>query len=240
VSVQVFVEGGGNQARTRTACRKAFHTFFEKLLGDLPKPRIIPCGSRNDAYGDFCRSISTDQDITAILLVDSECALVEGRTAVNHLRISDKWASPLPEGQVHLMVQCMEAWFLADRPTLLSFYGDRFKGAALPRNPNIEAIAKQDVIAGLERRRQILKKAGIRKRGMDSRSWSFWTQTRSKDGRLVLRRCLLPCANTSAGADKLPPEPTLFPRAKPDGPADLGYRRAIHRIEIPRCADFGQ
>jgi len=34
----------------------------------------------------------------------------------------------------------MEAWFLADKPALAEYYGNKFKAAALPQNPKIEEI----------------------------------------------------------------------------------------------------
>lgn len=48
------------------------------------------------------------------------------------------------------MVQCMEAWFLADRAALEEYYGQGFKSQSLPRNPKIEDIPKQDLMQGLE------------------------------------------------------------------------------------------
>jgi hypothetical protein len=68
VSVCVFVEGGGPHAKTQTACRKAFRLFFEKVLGDRPKPRIIASGSRDEAYNDFCRSLENNPDTFPVLL----------------------------------------------------------------------------------------------------------------------------------------------------------------------------
>jgi hypothetical protein len=151
VSVRVFVEGGGNQRRTQIACRKAFRTFFGKLLGDRPKPSIDACGSRDQAYRDFSRSLSGDSDTFAVLLVDSEDPVPAGKTAAAHLRDRDQWTKPLPDGQVHLMVQCMEAWFLTDKAALAGYYGNGFRQSALPRNPRIEEISKRDVLYGLER-----------------------------------------------------------------------------------------
>ena len=49
------------------------------------------------------------------------------------------------------MVQVMESWFLADVETLQHFYGNAFRSNALPRNPDIEQVAKQDVMDALER-----------------------------------------------------------------------------------------
>lgn len=151
MSVHVFVEGGGSQNRTKTACRKAFHVFFEKLLGDRPKPRIIASGSRDQAYRDFCRSLSDGFTAFGVLLVDSEDPVPAGKTAVAHLQDRDRWTKPLPDGQVHLMVQCMESWFLVDKEMLGQYYGDKFNRSALPSNPNIEEIPKADIFRGLER-----------------------------------------------------------------------------------------
>lgn len=86
-----------------------------------------------------------------MLLVDSEDPVPARKTAAAHLRDRDHWTKPLPDGQVHLMVQCMEAWFLTDKAMLAQYYGDGFKQSALPPNPKIEEIPKGDVIHGLER-----------------------------------------------------------------------------------------
>ncbi|MGA3025582.1 MAG: DUF4276 family protein [Bryobacteraceae bacterium] len=65
----------------------------------------------------------------------------------------DGWTSPVkvPHDQVHLMVQCMEAWFLADRQALIDYYGRDFRDNALPGNPNPEQIPKRDLMDGLDR-----------------------------------------------------------------------------------------
>ena len=42
------------------------------------------------------------------------------------------------------MVQCMEAWFVADRQSLGVYFGQDFKAAALPAQ-DVEAIAKDDL-----------------------------------------------------------------------------------------------
>lgn len=47
------------------------------------------------------------------------------------------------------MVQLMEAWFLADRQSLARYFGREFRANAIPGNPNVEEIPKQDVIDGL-------------------------------------------------------------------------------------------
>lgn len=147
MSTHVFVEGGGDR-RSKVACRKAFSVFFGKLLGERPKPRIVPSGSRDEAYRDFCRP--HDPGTSPILLVDSEDPVPAAKTAAVYLRDRDHWIRSLPDGQVHLMVQCMEAWFFADKAMLADYYGDGFSQSALPPNPKIEEIPKKDIFQGLE------------------------------------------------------------------------------------------
>ena len=86
-----------------------------------------------------------------MLLVDAE-GPVRAATAWQHLQTSDGWQRPsgAADDQCHLMVEVMESWFLADASALASFYGQSFQGRALPKNPNVEAIPKQDVLDGLE------------------------------------------------------------------------------------------
>ena len=44
----------------------------------------------------------------------------------------------------------MEAWFLADKDNLATFFGRGFNANALPRNPDIEEIPKNDLLTGLK------------------------------------------------------------------------------------------
>jgi hypothetical protein len=55
------------------------------------------------------------------------------------------------DDQCHLMVQCMESWFLADREALARYFGPGFRNQALPMNPQVESIPKTDVLDGLDR-----------------------------------------------------------------------------------------
>jgi hypothetical protein len=152
VKVHVFVEGGGDHKKTQISCRKAFHRFFDRFLDEnTSRPRVSACGSRDEAYRDFCRFLKSDQDTLAIVLVDAEAPVAAGKSTCAHLRDQDGWTNPMPEAQVHLMVQCMESWFLADRSLLREFYGSGFRPNALPGNPMVEAIPKRDVMESLSR-----------------------------------------------------------------------------------------
>ena len=152
--VKIYVEGGGDQARLKRECRRAFSKFFEKAVFKGKMPRVVACGSRGSAYGDFCTAVktATDEELP-LLLVDSEAPVQpQHQQAGNfdpwgHLQDRDGWNKPekTEDEQAHLMVQCMEAWFLADRQCLQDFFGNQFQAGALSGNQNIETIGKQQL-----------------------------------------------------------------------------------------------
>jgi hypothetical protein len=156
VSVRVYVEGGGSRNKAlQVKCRNAFSEFFRKagLGGRLPK--VIPGGGRKQTYDDFCTALNDPKnDAFTMLLVDSEAPVAEGVGPWTHLRNrqDDGWNRPADatDEHAHLMVQCMEAWFLADLQTLSRVFGNGFRPSALPRRADIEQIPKRDLLRRLE------------------------------------------------------------------------------------------
>lgn len=159
--VMMYVEGGGDTASLRTECRKGFTQFITKA-GIKNRPRVVACGSRQEAYEHFCMAISNGED--ALLLVDSEEVIAGTHQADSqkpetwlpwqHLkqRIGDGWDKPVGslDTDCHLMVQVMESWFLADRNVLVDFFGQGFKENSLPNAANaIESVSKSQVYSGL-------------------------------------------------------------------------------------------
>lgn len=160
--VKLFVEGGGNSNALRTACREGFTTFITKA-GLAKRPRVVACGSRTEAFDSFCTAIAHGEE--SLLLVDSEAAVPEAcqQPADNpmawmpwtHLAQcrGDGWIRPdaAADTDCHLMAQCMETWFLADRNTLAGFFGHGFRTKDLPDAANpIESVAKTGVYRALE------------------------------------------------------------------------------------------
>ncbi len=147
---KLFIEGGGDSNDLQAECRNTFRNLLEKagLKGRLP--RIIAAGPREGAYRDFC-SFFSDGTVRAFLLVDSE-GPVSATSPWEHLKQRDKWEKPprATDDQCHLMVQCMETWFLADPPALQTFFGQGFAPKSLPAHANIEDAPKTEVLAGLE------------------------------------------------------------------------------------------
>ncbi len=146
MSIRLYVEGGGDSKSLRTACRKGFNVFIENAGAAGRMPRIVASGSRENAYDAF-KTAHTPGSGNTMLLVDAE-GPVAAAHPWDHLAERDGWSRPprATDNQCHLMVQIMESWFLADRETLKDFYGQRFNVNALPNNPNIEAVSKQDVL----------------------------------------------------------------------------------------------
>lgn len=86
-----------------------------------------------------------------MLLVDAE-GPVAAAGPWEHLCAQDGWARPqgARDEQCHLMVQCMESWFMADRRSLAVYFGSGFRESALPGNTAVEAIPKADLLGGLD------------------------------------------------------------------------------------------
>lgn len=173
---RLFVEGGGDNKALRTAARKAFQSFLTKagLAGRLP--RVIACGGRGEAYNDFVSALAELRPgDRAYLLVDSEGPVTVGASedaAWSQVgsRQGDEWERPTPRhtDHLHLMVQVMESWFLADRRTLAEYYGNGFEEARLPASTRpIEQVPKTEVEPALDRAARHTKKGGYAK-GRDS------------------------------------------------------------------------
>ena len=80
------------------------------------------------------------------------------------MRKRDNWTQPSAamDDSAQLMVQCMEAWFVADRQSLSDYFGKDFKAAALPAR-DVEAISKDDLVRTLERATKSCSKGAYRK-----------------------------------------------------------------------------
>lgn len=168
VKITIFVEGGGDTRLQQGGCRKGFREFFNKLV-IKSSLTIIACGSRKNAYNSFCTELKKNKNNEyCLLLVDSE-APVTNLNVWQHvlLREGDKWQKPdnATEEHLHFMVECMEAWFMADKQTLVSYYGQEFNQNTLSKNTNIEAISKQDLYATLNNATRKTTKGGYSKGG---------------------------------------------------------------------------
>jgi len=153
----IYIEGGGIEGedgkddkgtRNARALREAFDGFFGQLRAIAKQNRIkwhnVACGPRGQAYKDFRIGRNSDPDAFHILLVDSESPVNTPRWQHLHQSSEDKLGKELceeDEKHIHLMVQTMEAWLIADRDNLRNFYGEGFKEEKLP-DGDVEDIPK--------------------------------------------------------------------------------------------------
>lgn len=152
---KLFVEGGA-KGRLNRLCREGFGKFLEKAGLKNKMPRITACGGRQSAYKDFRNALDKAKpgDVI-ILLVDSEAPITETDDNVwKHVlqREGDKWESPraATAKHLHFMVECMEAWFMADKQCLAAYFGQGFDANQLSKRTNIENIPKLELMLGLE------------------------------------------------------------------------------------------
>ncbi|MFL6259981.1 MAG: DUF4276 family protein [Thermoanaerobaculia bacterium] len=151
--IRIYVEGGGQDKLTWRKIREGLSNFLDPLR-QLARSRrvqwrIIPCGSRNDTFEELKIGLRTRPEAFHVLLVDSEGPV--SQSPLEHLRNQDRWdVSLLTEDQCHLMVQTIEAWLVADPEALASYYGQGFRRNALPKNPDVEAIPKDQLVKKLE------------------------------------------------------------------------------------------
>ena len=154
MKIKIYIEGGGEKnSSLKSELRKGFSQFFEKagLQGRLPQS--IACGSRKEAFNRFRTALkNAKSNELPILLVDSEEPVTTKAWQHVKNRQGDHWDKPstAAEDHLHLMVQCMESWFMADRETLANYFGQGFDSNALPRNQNIENIPKYDLFNKLK------------------------------------------------------------------------------------------
>lgn len=155
--IKIYVEGGSSGSKdSNIKFRQGFDAFLNELKEKARKKKIrlqpIPSFSTKETYDDFRFAIGNSPEDFSLLLVDSDEAVPGGETARAYLqRKHKKWRlADVSDEQCHLMAQVMESWFLADIDALKKYYGKDFKENQIPKNPNVEEIAKNTVIKSLE------------------------------------------------------------------------------------------
>jgi hypothetical protein len=149
--VTIYMEGGGDSKDQKAQLRQGMSQFLAALKDKARAKnwswKLTPCGGRRAAYEAFLNARRSPADGELIvLLVDSEAPVTTASRAA-HLRErpGDGWdLKGVPEAHIHLMVQAMEAWIVADPDTLTTYYGQNFLRNALPTRANLEEEPKAD------------------------------------------------------------------------------------------------
>ncbi|MBL1197816.1 MAG: DUF4276 family protein [Nostoc sp. GBBB01] len=175
MNIYIYIEGAGDEddtelllrprpgfrsgirsgKETTTGLRPGFIKFFHELYdiaGENIKIFLVMCGSRRDAYEDFKTALESQPEAFNVLLIDAESSVDSTVRPWKHLknRTEDHpWildAVNFQDEQCHLMMQTMEAWFIADIDALKEFYGQKFKEDKIQRGikqlQNVEKVSK--------------------------------------------------------------------------------------------------
>ena len=140
---RVAVVTGGASRQTGDAWSLSF-SARGAILWESAEPPNQPSEERfgDQASGSGRRS----------LLVDSEGPLAGQGDAARRDHLSQRgWNfDGTPVERVHLMVQSMETWIVADPDAVQRFYGQSFLANALSRRQNLEQEPKADLFRQLE------------------------------------------------------------------------------------------
>ena len=152
MEIRIYVEGGGDSTDSKAEIRRGLSIFLKDLVSQARSQRIrwniSACGSRQSAYDDFNLAQRTHPDAFNVLLVDSEGPV--SSPPWQHLSTRDNWGTnSLLDDRYHLMVQVMEAWFIADIENLRIFYGSDLNINSIPRRKDVEQIDKMSLFNAL-------------------------------------------------------------------------------------------
>lgn len=164
--IRIYAEGGGDGKDGKAAMRGGFGRFLAEIRKRARAHRIrwsiIACGGRNKTLDAFRIALEQHPDAFNVLLVDSESAVTS--PPWRHLQQKDGWEQPgVDDAQCHLMVQEMEAWFLADLDALAGFYGAGFRRQAMPKTADVETIERGRLESSIKAATQDTRKGPYRK-----------------------------------------------------------------------------
>ncbi len=152
-SIAIYMEGGGKGKNSKAALRQGMDEFLREIKESARAKawhwKLVPCGSRNEAFKYFRHAFSETNDFTVVLLVDSECSVIG--TPRSHVIDRDKWdLTGISDDFIHLMIQTMESWIVSDPEAMSKYYGQGFRPNALPASSNVEKVNKGDISKALE------------------------------------------------------------------------------------------
>ena len=165
-SIAIYMEGGGKGKNSKAALRQGMDEFLREIKESARAKKwrwkLVPCGSRNEAFKSFRRADREMKDSTVVLLVDSEGPVLG--SPVNHVNGRDRWeVTEISNEILHLMIQTMESWIVSDPEAMSKYYGQGFRPNALPASSNLERVNKGDISKALEKATNLTRKGSYHK-----------------------------------------------------------------------------
>ena len=164
--VKIYMEGGGDGKNTKGAIRQGMDALLQPLKAAARAKSLhwdlVPCGGRDEAFRGFRNAVKRGDDAIILLLVDAEEPV--NKAPRSHLQARDGWDIGFADADtIHLMVQTMETWIVADPEALTAYYGHGFVKGVLPGSENLELAPKGDVERALNRATERTTKGRYRK-----------------------------------------------------------------------------
>lgn len=156
------MEGGGDTADGKASLRQGMSSFLRSQRKHVSL-KVVACGSRGNARDAFLNAMAQSPGTFNILLVDSEAPV--STPARLHLEKHDGWTlATVTDDKIHLMIQVMETWVIADAEAVAEYYRQGFlRRAILPDNQDLEVIDKLRVYAALDHATARTQKGAYRK-----------------------------------------------------------------------------
>jgi hypothetical protein len=151
--VAIYIEGGGDSRAGKDRLRQGMSAFLLSLRAAANRKRlhwrVVACGGRDGARDAFLAAIKTSPETFNVLLVDSEAPVSQPPRA--HLKQRDGWTlRAVGDESIHLMIQVMETWIIADPDAMARYYDKHFLKGALPPARDRESVEKDRIYKALK------------------------------------------------------------------------------------------
>ena len=138
----------------RSGYSQLFQAHRDRARAKRLRFKLVAGGPRTETIKDFLRFCSTEPSSLNVLLIDSEGPVTDTvRYISDSIRSLSVWNAGgfCSDEQLHLMVQAMEAWFVADPQSLRRHFGRDYNTRALPSPQAAETVSAADLVTAIRR-----------------------------------------------------------------------------------------
>jgi hypothetical protein len=145
-AVHIYVEGGRRGPEGKRALQAGFRALLREFDLHRATPKVTACGDGGRTRKAFLQAYKAHPQTFVILLVDAEGPVtLPPRAHLSRRHGGSLDLEGVDDDQVHLMVQAMEAWLIADRQAIRKHYKADFREKALPAARCPSDIPKGDL-----------------------------------------------------------------------------------------------